>query len=159
MLQEQAIKIGLRRPLKNIFCIGDNVCTDIFGANLYNRYLQKRREDSAAATVLLKDKASARGSGTPSSSSESGAPNLSRSRSIDHLVGSEGELNGAEHCFSVLVETGVYSPTSAGAQDFATLNHSPRDFLPVEESYQEPTYVVRNVLEAVNLIFEKQKFS
>ena len=38
-------------------------------------------------------------------------------------------------------------------------DHSPRDFLPVQESYQEPTYTVNNVLDAVNLIFEKQKFN
>ena len=24
-------------PVSTIYCIGDNVCTDIFGANLYNR--------------------------------------------------------------------------------------------------------------------------
>ena len=45
MLQQQAARIagsdsggegaGL---VSNIYCIGDNVCTDIFGANLYNRY-------------------------------------------------------------------------------------------------------------------------
>ena len=38
VLQEQAVKAGFN-PVKNIYCIGDNVCTDIFGANLYNRYL------------------------------------------------------------------------------------------------------------------------
>ena len=38
-------------------------------------------------------------------------------------------------------------------------DHSPRDFLPVQESYQEPTYTVNNVLDAVNLIFKKQNFN
>lgn len=137
VLQEQAQKLGMARPLKHIYCIGDNICTDIFGANLYNRYLQKRREeDSAAASVYM----------------HSG----SSSRSIDHLVGAEDELHGAQHCFSVLVETGVYT----GENDrHVSLNHSPRDFLPAEESYQQPTFVVPHVLEAVNLIFQKEKFS
>ena len=40
VLQEQAIKMGMKGRVKNIYCIGDNICTDIFGANLYNRYLQ-----------------------------------------------------------------------------------------------------------------------
>lgn len=37
-------------PVKTIYCIGDNVCTDIFGANLYNKYLQRRRLDTAVMT-------------------------------------------------------------------------------------------------------------
>ena len=37
MLQLEASKIGLANPVKTVYCIGDNVCTDIFGANLYNR--------------------------------------------------------------------------------------------------------------------------
>jgi hypothetical protein len=79
------------------------------------------------------------------------------SRSIDHLIGAEGELyQGAENCYSVLVETGVYS----GAQDHnSNLKHSPRDFLPIEESYQEPTIIVPHVLEAVNAIFQKENFA
>ena len=39
VLQKEAENMGLH-PLKNIYCIGDNICTDIFGANLYNRYIQ-----------------------------------------------------------------------------------------------------------------------
>jgi len=74
------------------------------------------------------------------------------SRSIDHLLGSD-ELLGAESCFSVLVETGVHSPGAATA-----LDHSPRDFLPVEDGLEEPTHVVTNVLEAVDLVFSKENF-
>ncbi len=36
--------------LRNIYCIGDNVCTDIFGANLYNKYLERRAADSTYFT-------------------------------------------------------------------------------------------------------------
>ena len=36
--------------MKTIYCIGDNICTDIFGANLYNKYLQRRRLDTAVMT-------------------------------------------------------------------------------------------------------------
>jgi hypothetical protein len=78
------------------------------------------------------------------------------SRSIDHLITQqECELEGAEHCYSVLVETGVFSSDS---KESLSLDHSPRDFLPAESSFQEPTYTVGNVLEAVELIFEKQNF-
>ena len=37
-----------------------------------------------------------------------------------------------------------------------SLDHSPRDFLPVENSYQEPSYCTNNVLDAVELIFKKE---
>ena len=47
MLQEQAVKLGHTEPVNNIYCIGDNICTDIFGANLYNRYLSDREKDAA----------------------------------------------------------------------------------------------------------------
>ena len=37
ILQNEATKMGLKSPVENVYCIGDNVCTDIFGANLYHR--------------------------------------------------------------------------------------------------------------------------
>jgi len=133
VLQDHARKLNIP-PIKNIYCIGDNICTDIFGANLYNKYLQDGIRDSA--------KAAAQNNGQ-------------NSRSIDNLVGAVGELNGANNCYSVLVETGVFSK-SAGSP--VSLDHSPRDFLPVESSYQEPTHATHNVLQAVNLIFEQENF-
>lgn len=82
------------------------------------------------------------------------------SRSLDHLItgGPDGtaDLEGAENCYSILVETGVFSSDAMGN---VSLNHSPRDFLPVEDSYRKPNFVVDNVLEGVNLIFKEQKFS
>ncbi len=54
MLQEQAKDVlGLSRPIKHIYCIGDNIFTDIFGANLYNKYLQdcSKRQDAASRCV------------------------------------------------------------------------------------------------------------
>jgi len=84
------------------------------------------------------------------------------SRSIDRLITDESELETAENCFSVLVETGVFSRDSSigfAHSSYSPLEHSPRDFLPAETSFQEPTFTVRNVLEAVELIFEKERFT
>ena len=45
VLQQQAARIAgcdsgaEAGHVSSIYCIGDNVCTDIFGANLYNRYV------------------------------------------------------------------------------------------------------------------------
>ena len=84
--------LGIPQPIKTLYCIGDNVCTDIFGANLYNNYLQRRHRHShhqqssaVLATTAVRDLSS---------------------RSIDNLVGAVNELSGADACYSVLVETG-----------------------------------------------------
>ncbi|XP_042214191.1 haloacid dehalogenase-like hydrolase domain-containing 5 [Homarus americanus] len=58
----------------------------------------------------------------------------------------------ADQCYSVLVQTGVYN----GEQ---LLEHSPRDFLPVESKLQEPSITVKCVLEAITTIFQQEKFS
>lgn len=138
VLQRQAQKLGLRKPVRSIYCIGDNICTDIFGANLYNKYLHTRQRDAA---IL----------------SQANVQNVGQnSRSIDNLIGAIGELNGATSCYSVLVETGVFSRV---AGTHVSLDHSPRDFLPVEKSYQEPSFSTENVLDAVNLIFNREGYN
>jgi hypothetical protein len=38
------------------------------------------------------------------------------------------------------------------------LDHSPRDFLPVEEKLRAPKFTVKNVANAVDLIFYKEGF-
>ena len=207
--------LGIPQPIKTLYCIGDNVCTDIFGANLYNNYLQRRHHHQQQTSAVL---------------ATTGVRDLS-SRSIDNLVGAVNELSGADVCYSVLVETGeirkimidevltqlrrllnstnylggfLYPTTNPlnlklpvffltirgdekgvclmydfvrvrgirllsyhlsisgvfkpdGAQ-YTSLEHSPRDFLPVEKSYQEPTLTTSNVLKAVQTIFRKENW-
>lgn len=60
---------------------------------------------------------------------------------------------------SILVCTGVYTTDS----DFVTYggkeisNHNHRDFV-LDNQLKQPTYVTQNVLEAVKLVFELEKF-
>ena len=133
ILQKQAELIfgdSYAGPLRNIYFVGDNVCTDIFGANLYDNYLinkKQRRTDFDHGN---------------------------KSRSIDCVFGNDVST-GAENCYSILVETGVYS----GKDDHnVTLKHSPRDFLPANESLKNPTEIAPNVLKAVEAVFEKEDF-
>ena len=56
VLQHQAQLIygdDWKRPLKNIYFVGDNVCTDIFGANLYNKYLTNHKGSCFKFNVFL----------------------------------------------------------------------------------------------------------
>jgi hypothetical protein len=64
-------------------------------------------------------------------------------------------LECTDRCHYFLCQqTGVYSE---GVQN-GMLDHSPRDFLPVEEKLRAPKYTVENVLNAVDLIFRIEGF-
>jgi ribonucleotide monophosphatase NagD (HAD superfamily) len=41
VLQAEAARIGIKSPVKSVYCVGDNINTDIFGANLFNKYVNK----------------------------------------------------------------------------------------------------------------------
>ncbi|XP_066996972.2 haloacid dehalogenase-like hydrolase domain-containing 5 [Anabrus simplex] len=128
MVLAHAQDIGIFNSLKRLYAIGDNVYTDVFGANLYNQYLSKR--DGRRVTR--------------------------QQQSIEDLLGANPHYwdHAAESCFSILVETGVYSPER---NEWLT-DHSPRDFLPVEEKLREPKYIVENVSKAIDLVFREENF-
>ncbi|XP_059489506.1 haloacid dehalogenase-like hydrolase domain-containing 5 [Neocloeon triangulifer] len=132
MVMKQAKLLGLEKHLKALYAIGDNINTDVFGANLYQQYLRNQCIIGSQRAVQV-------------------------ARSIENLVGGHDETCemvelGASTCSSILVETGVYSQDCSTS----TLDHSPRDFLPVEEKLREPNYTVANVAEAIDLIFRNE---
>lgn len=102
----------------------DNINTDIFGANLYDKYLSHYES----------------GEGT-------------KSRSLEKLLGNNVKCPSAKACISILVETGVYQRDSKFRTD-----HSPRDFLPVDDSLCKPAFIVEDVGQAINLTFKEEKF-
>jgi len=126
-VEAQAAKAGNEAPIRHIYCIGDNVNADVFGANLYNRFLAARS-----------------------------SPDPVPAQRNYSLLNRDGTMRAhgpaAERCFSVLVQTGVqHGP--AGASD-----HSPRDFLPVEERLLRPDFDCRDVLDAIELILEREQW-
>jgi len=131
--QKQAKAIGLENSIKRIYFVGDNLNTDIFGANLYHRHLKRHRtgRSNGIASVVA-------GRGAQTSQLD---------------MDEEESSPCAEECHSILVQTGV-SRSSSGVD----LNHSPRDFLPIEEGLREPTYYVPDVLHAVELVLQKEQF-
>ncbi|XP_069693063.1 haloacid dehalogenase-like hydrolase domain-containing 5 [Periplaneta americana] len=131
MVIVQAKKIGLDHRIKRLYAVGDNIYTDIFGANLYDRYLSRRHVQGSKRVATVQ-------------------------RSIEELLGSDTSEweHDAESCSSILVQTGVYSEDHHNGM----LDHSPRDFLPVEEKLRAPKYTVENVSKAIDLIFHKEGF-
>ncbi|XP_076752051.1 haloacid dehalogenase-like hydrolase domain-containing 5 [Xylocopa sonorina] len=124
MLREHARSIGIDHNVDTIYAIGDNINTDIFGANLYDKYLSHCAKEEALKTDKIKK-----------------------------LLGKDVNPPSAKACISILVETGVHQRDS----NF-TSEHSPRDFLPVDDSLCKPAFVVEHVGEAIRLAFKEEKF-
>ncbi|KAL1435853.1 hypothetical protein MTO96_010626 [Rhipicephalus appendiculatus] len=142
-VQEEAHRLGITHPVRRLFAIGDNINTDIYGANLYNRYLERRRKDDFPKAILAAGSNSARQ-----------GSNSTMSKDSQSTVGMMSNC-GAVSCTSVLVHTGVYNED---LHDDAC-EHTPRDFLPVEVGLKEPVYRVDNIYSAIELIFEQEGFS
>lgn len=125
--------------------------TDIYGANLYNGYLEERatRHSAKVATRV------AAGTG-PSKT-------LPQEEDMDMAWESELASPSATTCKSILVCTGVYNPHTEVPMDSnssikETVFHGHRDFR-FHPSLVEPGHIVQDVDAAVELIFEQEKFA
>lgn len=124
--------------------------TDIYGANLYNRYLEERVARTNPKAVAKMVAATGSSAAVP------------REEEIDSLWESELALPSATSCKSVLVCTGVYNPNAAVPSDAnqcikETVFHGHRDFV-FDPALVEPGHIVQDVEGAVDLIFEQEKF-
>ncbi|KAK7878658.1 hypothetical protein WMY93_030494 [Mugilogobius chulae] len=145
----KAMEREWKNPITSLYAIGDNLMTDIYGANLYNRYLEERiaREDSKAVAKI----ATATGSTVPEVDE------------VENMWESEFALPSATSCKSILVCTGVYNPKAEVPSDAnqciqEMVFHGHRDFR-FDPALVEPGHIVKDVLEAVEVIFEQEKFS
>lgn len=124
--------------LDTIYAVGDNLTTDICGANLYNRYLAQQQATVGGAKLVLQ------GAGT-------------------HLMREEPEeqlASTASQCHSILVCTGVYHPKRLLPCDHSMvtverLAHHHRDLVS-DQHLAEPTHIVEDVEAAVDLLLEQQ---
>ncbi|XP_067096742.1 haloacid dehalogenase-like hydrolase domain-containing 5 [Osmerus mordax] len=151
LIREQAAERGWRMPIRSLYAIGDNLMTDIYGANLYNGYLEERatRHSAKVATRV------AAGTG-PSKT-------LSQEEDMDMAWESELASPSATTCKSILVCTGVYNPHTEVPMDSnssikETVFHGHRDFR-FHPFLVEPGHIVQDVDAAVELIFEEEKFA
>lgn len=148
LIRTQAAERGWRSPITSLYAVGDNLMTDIYGANLYNRYLKERlaRKSGQAVQQAL--------TGTGAS--------VSQDEDTDNDWESELASPSATSCKSILVCTGVYNPHMELLRDTnhcikETVFHGHRDFR-FEPALIEPGNVVQDVHAAVELIFEMEKF-
>lgn len=156
LIRSQAMEKEWKNPITSLYAIGDNLMTDIYGANLYNRYLEERgaRKNPKAVAKI----AAATGSATAVPAVDDSDNNSSSS----NMWESEFALPSATSCKSILVCTGVYNPKAEVPNDASqfikeTVFHGHRDFR-FDPALVEPGNIVKDVLEAVELIFEQEKF-
>ncbi|MGH0154496.1 UNVERIFIED_CONTAM: hypothetical protein FKN15_027615 [Acipenser sinensis] len=151
LIRSLAAKREWRNPIGNLYAIGDNLMTDIYGANLYNRYLEEkssRKSSKALAKVVA-------GTGSKASA-------VSQEEESDNAWESELAPPSATSCRSVLVCTGVYDPHTQVPSDPSesiteTVFHGHRDFR-FDPALVEPGHLVQDVDAAVQLIFEQENF-
>ena len=131
----------------------DNPESDIYGANLYHRSLQKRLQvRKSAVKPLVKQKAARQPMGA--------VVNALADDSDDDILEMEIPEVYAERCESILVCTGVYH----SAHDYVSYgkkrvsNHNHRDFV-LDPLLTEPNYISPHVLDAVKLVFQKENYS
>uniref|UniRef100_A0A672J895 Haloacid dehalogenase-like hydrolase domain-containing 5 n=1 Tax=Salarias fasciatus TaxID=181472 RepID=A0A672J895_SALFA len=150
LIRSQAMQRQWKLPITTLYAIGDNLMTDIYGANLYNCYLEEKvaRKNPKAMAKLV----TATGSTTA----------VPREEEIDSLWESELAMPSATSCKSILVCTGVYNPKAEVPTDAndcikETVFHGHRDFR-FDPALVEPGHIVQDVAEAVDLIFRQEKF-
>ncbi|XP_013394123.1 haloacid dehalogenase-like hydrolase domain-containing 5 isoform X1 [Lingula anatina] len=151
VINQHAESLGLETPLHRLYAIGDNPETDIYGANLYNRYLRDKRFPTSRKQKMSQGKG---GSGIMLSRGNGDGDPL-------YVLEDDCEvLDCADSIESILVLTGVYDKSRDYKQqggDKHIFNHNHRDFT-VDEDLKMPTFTVKNVLEAVKLVYEEEQF-
>lgn len=149
LVRQQAEALGWTTPVKRLYAIGDNPMADIYGANLYNHYLQTFHRSKARmqATGVEVEAVPAK-----MTSAELGGASA--------VYGAAEDL--PEGCCSILVCTGVYSrdqqelptdPTHTVTEQ--RIFHGHRDFR-FDPNLTQPSFVVQDVKEAVELVFAQE---
>lgn len=157
LIRCQAMERDWKNPITSLYAIGDNLMTDIYGANLYNRYLEEKRARKNPKAVAQIAAATGSATAVPAVDDSDSSNNNS-----NNMWESEFALPSATSCKSILVCTGVYNPMAEVPNDAnqfikETVFHGHRDFR-FDPALVEPGNIVKDVLEAVELIFEQEKF-
>ncbi|KAM3915063.1 haloacid dehalogenase-like hydrolase domain-containing 5 [Leptodactylus fuscus] len=147
LIRTQAAEMQWNKPVQTLYAIGDNLMTDIYGANLYNRYLQNTNSRKGSKALVQ---------------ARSGAQVTTVSQEEEAAWESELSFPTATKCKSVLVCTGIYNPHAEVPADPSqsvteTVFHGHRDFR-IDPALVEPGHIVDDVNAAVDLIFQLETF-
>lgn len=127
--------------------IKDNPNTDVYGANVYNRYLQTRTVSQVNEIVSLIASDTLAGNADKSSY----ANHRTHLNSLQIVRDSVEQYHTAESLEPILVCTGVYNRDTYDENSIT--NHGHRDMI-VDSELKKSKYICEHVLDAVKLIFE-----
>jgi len=139
LVLNEAQKIGLKTPIHTLYAIGDNPMADIYGANLYNRILQRKAVCPDESRQVI-----------------------TASCNENKKVKKEPKLleQTVKTCHSVLVCTGVYANTSNKYEQSAYTTppvfHGPRD-MDYDRDLCEPDLICQDAHEAVRTILDQNE--
>ncbi|KAM6937490.1 haloacid dehalogenase-like hydrolase domain-containing 5 [Xenentodon cancila] len=157
LIRQQAEKLGWTTPVKRLYAIGDNPMADIYGANLYNHYLQASHRTKARMQAKH-----SRGVVDPTAEAVDDTPKMTSAELGGATSGYVSEKDLPEGCSSILVCTGVYSRNqqelpSDPAQTVTEqrIFHGHRDFR-FDPNLTQPSFEVQDVKEAVELVFQQE---
>jgi putative flippase GtrA len=169
LISHHASELGLKLPIKRLYAVGvslsfllnyftnkilsfkDNPETDIYGANIYNRYLQKR------SLSRLNQVVSQTATATLTSNARSivdkhfwNSPNP-----VELIVDDAERYYSAESLESILVCTGVYNRETY--DEVSSKSYAHRDII-IDCELKIPKHTCEHVLDAVELIFNLEQF-
>ncbi|VDK40425.1 unnamed protein product [Taenia asiatica] len=163
-----ATQFGATRPLKRIYCIGDNPEVDIYGANLFNLFLQTISDETWSSlfqvvNTLLQEEHPCLFP-NPSTTICERPEILSEKEEVkwSSLIRRSGNMleilrelvkqkpKRPSPCTMepVLVTTGVYQEHNGVPDEWKGLHHALQDFPDLSHLY-EPRFIAPNVAEAV----------
>ncbi|CAF4797917.1 unnamed protein product [Rotaria sp. Silwood1] len=151
LISRHARELGLKQPIKRLYAVGDNPDTDIYGANVYNRYLQTRSLSRLNQIV----------SQTTTTTLTGNAKNVTdknlwmNSNTVELVVNEAEHYYAAESLESILVCTGVYNRDTY--DETSNPNHGHRDTI-IDAELKKPKHICEHVLDAVKLIFSIEQF-
>ncbi len=140
MLQNHAELIDANRNVKRMYAVGDNLDTDVYGANLFNKILTDNKKYNESNKI---DKSK-------------GELDLIGQKLVC-LDKESPYVSAAESISSILVQTGVYRGDKDNKNISASSNLAHKDIV-LDNQFVRPNYVVDNVYEAVKLVFKMEKY-
>uniref|UniRef100_A0A8C9UEL5 Haloacid dehalogenase-like hydrolase domain-containing 5 n=1 Tax=Serinus canaria TaxID=9135 RepID=A0A8C9UEL5_SERCA len=130
LIRAQALQRSWEQPIQTLYAVGDNVMTDVYGANLYNRYLQESSRSHPRARLPAKG--------------ELAAAAAARCSSVLVCTG----------VYDPHSEVALPSRDSIAQNVF----HGHRDFS-FDPALVEPDHIVPDVDAAVDLVFQLENFA
>jgi ribonucleotide monophosphatase NagD (HAD superfamily) len=138
MIHRHAESIGVdKTSIKRLYAVGDNLDTDIYGANMFNQILENNKNyRTKHQTDMKKDL-------------------IEQKLSLfdkDYKF-----VSSAESISSILVQTGVFRGELTDIESAYSKNLAHKDTL-VDRQLVKPTHITKDVLDAVKLVFERENY-